>query len=153
MPQARNISLALIWGGLCFILLYRTLPAELVLSAQVMHQYGIPVSQMAVGWLVTALPALMPLLCFIALVRRRQAALWPWLVLPPVAWLLIQFALAVGAGTVMVRAGLTPPWSETVSDLVFRLAMRLWSVHALTVLLTTLACSYACWREYRSTRD
>jgi hypothetical protein len=152
MPIARQTSVAPIWGGLCFILLYRTLPADLVLSVQLMHQYGIPVSQMAIGWLVTALPALMPLLCFIALTRRGQTALWTWLVLPPIAWLLCQFALTIIAGIVITRFGLAPPWSETLSDLLFRLAVRLWSVHVLTVLLTTLACGYACWREHRHAR-
>ena len=83
----KSTRTALVWGGLCALLLYRTLPADAIMSWQMFRQYGVPVSQLAANGLVQLLPALVPLGCFFALRANAAERRLAVLTLPVVAWL------------------------------------------------------------------
>ncbi|MEB7586415.1 hypothetical protein NGC36_14155 [Serratia rubidaea] len=140
---------ALVWGGLCALLLYRTLPADAIMSWQMFRQYGVPVSQLAANGLVQLLPALVPLGCFFALranaAERRPAVL----TLPVAAWLACHVLLITLLYTIAVKSGGVPPYSEGLSAMMLRMLNIGWLSNVLVAALTIVACGYAFWRESR----
>ncbi|CAE1150253.1 hypothetical protein ACWA06_06180 [Serratia rhizosphaerae] len=145
----KSTKAALVWGGLCAILLYRTLPAGVMMSWQVFRQYDIPVMQLVVSVLMPLLPALAPLGCFLAL---RTTAAERWLavvILPMVAWLASHVILIVLFYFIAVKSGNVPPYSEGLSAMMLRMLNIGWLSSMLVVALTIAACGYAFWRESR----
>jgi hypothetical protein len=146
-----NIALraALIWGGVCFLLLYRTLPAEVVILWQVFQQYAPPASLLIVYWGTQMLPALVPLGCFLLLRYRVGSNKSLTLLMPFGIWLVSQFIIAGIFYAVAVKSGNLPPYSESFLS-IMRWALTIeWLGNLLVSALTIMACSYAFWREQR----
>ncbi|CAI1072474.1 hypothetical protein [Serratia quinivorans] len=139
--------IALIWGTVCFLLLYSTLPADVIIAWQVFRQYDPPASQLMVYWGTKLLPALVPLGCFLLLGHRVRNNKSLTLLLPFSVWLACQFIIAGFFYVVAVKSGSLPPYSEGLLSFVLRILNIEWLTNSLVSALIVVACSYAFWRE------
>ncbi|MCU5774072.1 hypothetical protein N5923_05745 [Erwiniaceae bacterium BAC15a-03b] len=139
----------LVWGIVCFLLLYRTLPADMIMSWQISQQYSVPLSNLLLTILSQLLPALTPLACFVWLVRHLSTGLWLALIAPVVAWFAIQLIIAAVFYFVAVKSGSIPPYEEGFVTVLRRMLDIQWIAAMLVTVLTIMASSYACWRETR----
>ncbi|MBP2170248.1 hypothetical protein J2125_003440 [Erwinia toletana] len=139
----------LVWGIVCFLLLYRTLPADMIMSWQISQQYNVPLSSLLLNGLTQLLPALTPLACFVWLVRHLSTGLWLALIAPVVAWFAIQLIIAAVFYFVAVKSGNIPPYAEGFVTALRRMLNLHWASAMVVSVLTIMACSYACWRETR----
>lgn len=141
---------ATIWGFLCFLLLYRTFPAEVIYSWQALRLWDMPLWHQLVIHATSILPALLPLIGFIVLTRGTKPDKARALVIPLMAWLLGRLLLTVAIWLITFKISSEPPFSGGFHNIVTnQLVMMYWSPNTLVSALIIVVCSYACWRERR----
>jgi hypothetical protein len=145
-----RLRAALVWGFVCFLLLYRTLLAEIVLSWQVLQQYDVPAWQLVVTYTANILPALIPLGCFLWLTHKANFSKFYALTLPFIAWLIGSFLLVAILWLITFNISNPPPFSGGfIPMLTQQIATIYWSSRTLTAAVIILVCGYAFWRERR----
>lgn len=144
-------KVAAIWGLVCFLLLYRTLLAEMILSWQVIQHYEIPGWQLFVSYATNIVPDLLPLGCFILLTRNANFSKINSIVLPLIAWLIGRFVVVSVMWIITFKISNPPPFSGGLQNMVSEYLVNLfWSINTLTSALIILVCGYAFWRERRT---
>lgn len=143
-----SLKVAVTWGIVCFILLYRTFPVDAVLWWEVLNQWDIPVWQQIATWASNILPALIPLGCFILLKRKRRRSKPYTIIIPFVAWSMGRFILTVMLWTITFKINHAPPYSESIQTvLVQQMEIMYLTPHTLVSALIIMTCGYAFWRE------
>lgn len=139
---------ALTWGGLCFILLYRTFPADVVLWWDVLQQWDIPVWQQMVTYTSDTVPALIPLGCFMLLARKPQCDKVYTVIMPFIAWVAGRFVLMIMLGLITFRISHAPLYLGGFQHLLAKQIVTMyWTSHTLVSALIIMACGHAFWRE------
>ncbi|MFQ6250582.1 hypothetical protein [Yersinia enterocolitica] len=84
---------AMVWGSVCFLLLYRTFPLDIIIWGKLYQQYDISMLQLIASFSAQALPALMPLMCFLLMISRATRNKVIILTVPFTAWLISKFII------------------------------------------------------------
>jgi len=140
---------ALIWGTVCFLLLYCTLPSDFAQWWQVHQQFGVPMLQLLANSMIAVIPALMPLVCYVILSERVSSNKGVILVIPVMAWLIAKLVILGVLYFIAAKTGDMPLYAEGFFSLVGRIVTPHWLINALAYILTIMASSYAFWRECR----
>ncbi|EBG0215823.1 hypothetical protein H9V85_004953 [Salmonella enterica subsp. enterica serovar Louisiana] len=138
-----------IWGVVCFLLLYPTFPTELNVWWEALQQWDIPVWQQIVTWSSGILPALIPLGIMLMLqVRRPRCSKNYTIIIPFVAWLIGRSVLVVILWVITFKISNEPPYSGGFQNIIVnQIVMMFWNLHTLVSALIIITCSYAFWRE------
>ncbi|HBZ15577.1 MULTISPECIES: hypothetical protein [Pantoea] len=145
-----KLRAALVWGVVCFLLLYRTLLTEIVLSWQVLQQYDVPIWQLVVTYSANIVPACIPLACFVWLTRKAHFTWGFALTLPFIAWLIGSCFVVTILWMITANITSAPPYSAGPAQMITQQIVKLyWTSRTLTAALIILVCSYAFWRECR----
>lgn len=144
----KALRVALVWGIVCFLLLYCTLPADVVMSWRMRQQFGVPWGQLITGASVKLIPDLIPLLCFVCL-AHRIANNKLWLFVPAVGWLIGKFAVVGILYFIALKIANVPHYAEGYFSLLRRVITVDWLIQVSVFVLAIIACSYAWWRETR----
>ncbi len=146
--MSATFRIAVVWGFICFLLLYRTLLSEVILSWQVLQQYDIPVWQLFVSYASNILPALIPLGCFVWLTHKATFSKMSALTLPLAGWLIGRFVVIVLLWIITVKISNPPPYTEGLHNIIIDHLIQVYgSVNTLTSALVIMVCAYAFWRE------
>jgi len=145
--MGKLFRIPLVWGLLCFALLYRTFPADVIYSWQAYYQYQGHYSQLLVSWILQLVPPLLPLLCFIVFYKKKITLKGIVLFTPFLLWLASKLLIAVIIYGIALKVGSIDFISENLSSIIKRLYTLDWFLASLTYGLTIVACSYAFWRE------
>ncbi|EKN5910193.1 TPA: hypothetical protein RM800_001380 [Yersinia enterocolitica] len=140
---------AMVWGSVCFLLLYRTFPLDIIIWGKLYQQYDISMLQLIASFSAQALPALMPLMCFLLMISRATHNKVIILTVPFTAWLISKFIITGVFYFISLKTSNIPPYSEGFLRLVERMLTVDWFTDLLVFMLTIMVCSYAFWREYR----
>lgn len=139
---------AIIWGGVSFLLLYRTFPSDVTLWWNVLTQWNFPVWQLMVTWAASILPALIPLMCFILLNNKQQCSRKYIILMPFIAWLIGRFILVVIIWMITFKISNEPTYSGGFQNtIVHQIGIMYWNSQTLVSALIIITCSYAFWRE------
>jgi|SRR5471030_485567 hypothetical protein len=139
---------ALVWGFVCFLLLYRTFPVDIVVSWQVLQQYDLPIWQLIATYTTSILPALVPLGCFVLLARNAKGNKFYVISMPFIAWVITRCLLVVILWIITFKISNQPPYSGGLQNIVTRQIVTMyWTSHTLVSALIIMVCSYAFWRE------
>ncbi|WMU72298.1 hypothetical protein OQ483_20415 [Enterobacter bugandensis] len=147
--MTHRYRIALVWGLVCFSLLYRAFPSEIFLSLKVLQQWQIPVWEQIVHYSMGILPALTPLLYFLFLTHRGKFTKGHAFMMPLIAWIAFRFALICVLWLITFKISKPPLYSEGFMDIVSTQIVRMfWNANVLDSALVILVCSYAFWREH-----
>ncbi len=145
--MTKLFRIPLIWGLLCFALLYRTFPSDVIYSWQTYYQYQGYYSQLLVSLILQLVPSLLPLVCFIVFYKKKIMLKSIVLFTPFLLWLASKLVIAVVIYGIALKTGSIDFISESLSSIIKRLYTLDWLLASLTYGLTIVACSYAYWRE------
>lgn len=143
---------ALIWGGVCFLLLYRTFPADIITSWQLTQHYDIPASPLLWGGIIQVVLALLPMACFLwlgsgCMVYGELSVLF----IPFLAWLSGQFLIAYGIYVWAVKSDRVLPYEQGFLNIAEKMMSFDWLFNVLVSAIIIVTCSYAFYREvYRA---
>ncbi|MBS3046414.1 hypothetical protein [Enterobacter mori] len=139
-----------IWGFVCFLLLYRTFPTDIVSWWDVLTQWNVPVWEQVVMWSARILPALIPMGCFILLNNKQKYGVKYVISIPFFAWLFGRFILVVVLWLITFKMTNEPAYSGGLQNIVLRQIETMYlNSHTLVSALIIITCSYAFWRERR----
>lgn len=143
-----KFRIALVWGVICFLLLYRTLLAEVILSWQVLQEYDIPNWQLFTSYASNLLPSLIPLVCFLWLTQNNHFSKIISFTLPLAAWLIGRFIINAILWLITLEISYPPLFSVGFQHIyTYQLVQMYWSLNTLTSVMIILICGYAFWRE------
>ena len=138
----------IVWGGVCFLLLYRTFPEDVDLWWDVISQWNVPVWQQIVTWSTGILPSLIPICCYIYIKKMQISKKLITVSLPLIFWLLGRFILVAVLWIITFKLGHQPPYSNTWTTIFSQQLVHMYlTSHILVSALTIVTCSYAFWRE------
>ncbi|ERK09413.1 hypothetical protein L579_1195 [Pantoea sp. AS-PWVM4] len=139
---------ALVWGVVCFLLLYCALPVDIAMSWQMRQQFGVPWVQLIAVNSIQIIPAMIPLLCFVCLMNRI-ANRKLWLLVPAVGWFIGKLVVLGVLYIFALKIANVPLYAEGYFSMLRRVITAEWLVKASALVLAIITCSYAWRRETR----
>lgn len=139
----------IIWGCLCFLLIYRTFPYDIIYSWLSYYNYKISYFQIISQWALQITPPLIPLIVFtifhkVGVKNKAIVILTPFLL-----WVVGKFIVAVIIYFISVKVGSIDIASEKFPAIIKRIYNTEWFFVSITYGITIIACSYAFWREHK----
>ncbi|OTG63552.1 hypothetical protein B9T25_13740 [Acinetobacter sp. ANC 4470] len=135
----------------CFLLLYRTFPSDVVILGQVSQQYGIPIWQPVVTFMANILLALVPLGCFLLLVHKTNVSKFYTITIPFIVWFISQFFLMIIVLIITFKMSKEPLYTGELQNIITNQLVNMhWFSNILISALIIMVCGYAFWRERKT---
>lgn len=143
----KEFNIPIVWGCVCFLLLYTTFPNDLIYAWLFYSEYKSSYSQIIAQWILQIAPPLIPLITFIFFHKAEVKSKAIVTLTPFLLWVIGRFIVAMIIYFVSVKAGNIDITSEKYISIVKKIYDSEWFFRSITYGITIIACSYAFWRE------
>lgn len=143
----KNNKSPFIWGGVCFFLLYRTFPHDVIYTWLFYAEYKGNHSQMIAQWLLQIAPPLIPLIVFLVIYKKEIKNKKAIILTPFFLWVVGKFIMAMVVYFVSLKLGNLDIMSEKLPGIIKNIYNTDWLLTSIAYGISIIACSYAFWRE------